>query len=256
MLLPYHETEGQGPELVLLHGWGMHAGIFDLIRADLTPHYRVTFIDLPGFGRSPIPSVPYSLDLLRDQVLAVAPEKAHYLGWSLGGLVATKIALDRQERVNKLVTLCSNPRFLQGADWPHAMKPEVIDNFTRALEDDYQATLLRFIAISTMGSETQKEDLKALKERLFVHGTPAPGALRGGLALLHDADLRAQLPSLTVPLLRLYGQLDALVPAKVGPDVQALLPSSPHHVFKHASHAPFLSHKREFLDVLNGWLRD
>ena len=255
MLLPYHETEGQGSELVLLHGWGMHSGIFDRLRAELTMNYRVTFIDLPGFGRSPIPSEPYSLELLREQVLAVAPKNAHYLGWSLGGLVATRIALDAPTRVNTLVTLCSNPKFLHGADWPHAMKPAVLDNFTTMLEQDYRTTLLRFLAISTLGSETQKEDLKALKERLFIHGTPAPAALRGGLKLLHDADLRVPLTRLEVPLLRLYGQLDALVPAKVAADVQFLLPHSTHHIFKHASHAPFLSHKREFLEVLNGWLQ-
>ena len=254
MSLPFAETVGEGPELVLLHGWGLHAGIYEPIRAELTAQFRVTFVDLPGFGRSAGPSEPYSLPMLRDQVLAVAPEKAHYLGWSLGGLVATQIALDAPARVNKLITLCSNPRFLQGEDWPHAMKPEVLDTFTRSLETDYQATLLRCLAISSMGSETQKDDLKQLKERLFIHGTPSTDALRGGLALLHDADVRARLHEIRLPFLRLYGQLDALVPAKVAPDVQALNPASPHHVFKHASHAPFLSHKREFLAVVKEWL--
>lgn len=254
MPLLFAETVGQGPELVLLHGWGLHSGIFDLIRDELTGQFRVTFVDLPGFGRSAAPAQPYSLALLRDQVLAVAPAKAHYLGWSLGGLVASQIALDAPQRVNKLITLCSNPRFLQAPDWPHAMKPAVLDTFTRSLEEDYQATLLRFIAISSMGSDTQKEDLRQLKERLFVHGVPAAGALRGGLALLHDADIRSRLPEISLPFLRLYGQLDALVPAKVATDVQALLPSSPHRIFKHASHAPFLSHKGEFLAVVKEWL--
>jgi pimeloyl-[acyl-carrier protein] methyl ester esterase len=143
---------------------------------------------------------------------------------------------------------------LQGDDWPHAMKPAVLDAFTSSLEQDYQATLLRFLAISSMGSKTQKEDLKQLKERLFLHGTPSADALRGGLALLHDADVRARLHEIRLPFLRLYGQLDALVPAKVAPDVQALNPYSSHHIFKHASHAPFLSHKREFLAVVKEWL--
>lgn len=254
MPLLFTESAGEGPELVLLHGWGLHSGIFEPIRAELIGQFRVTFIDLPGFGHSAAPTEPYSLAMLRDQVLAVAPAQAHYLGWSLGGLVATQIALDAPARVNKLITLCSNPRFLQGPDWPHAMKPEVLDTFTRSLEEDYQATLLRFLAISSMGSATQKEDLKQLKDRLFIHGTPATEALRGGLALLHDADVRSRLPEITLPFLRLYGQLDALVPAKVAADVQALCPASRHHVFRHASHAPFLSHKAEFLAVVKEWL--
>lgn len=254
MSLPFAETVGEGPELVLLHGWGLHSGIFDPIRAELTAQFRVTLVDLPGFGHSAAPEGPYSLAQLRDQVLAVAPANAHYLGWSLGGLVATQISLDAPTRVNKLITLCSNPRFLQSADWPHAMKPEVLDTFTRSLEDDYQATLIRFLAISSMGSETQKDDLKMLRERLFSHGTPTAAALRGGLALLHDTDIRSRLHEITLPFLRLYGQLDALVPGKVAADVQKLAPHSAQHVFKHASHAPFLSHKPDFLAMVKEWL--
>src|SRR3990167_1523074 len=68
MSLLFAETMGDGPELVLLHGWGLHSGIFEPIRAELTRQFRVTFIDLPGFGQSAAPTEPYSLAMLRDQV--------------------------------------------------------------------------------------------------------------------------------------------------------------------------------------------
>ncbi len=254
-LTPYIESTGNGPDLVLLHGWGLHGGIFDLLLPLLTPHFTVHVIDLPGFGRSPLPNQPYDLSLLTQQVLSVAPQTAHYLGWSLGGMVATQIALKSPERVNKLITVASNPRFAQSDDWPHAMKVSVLENFTNFLAEDYEGTVIRFLGITTMGSETQKEDIKQLKASVFIHGVPAGDALKGGLDILRTADLRANLPTLQTPLLRIYGRLDGLVPAKVADDVKALLHSSEHVIFPKASHSPFMSHREEFAQCVIDWLK-
>ncbi|NVJ67111.1 MAG: pimeloyl-ACP methyl ester esterase BioH [Gammaproteobacteria bacterium] len=245
-LKPYIESHGQGQNLVLLHGWGLHSGIWELLLADLSQHFRVHLIDLPGFGRSPIPSAEYDLDLLVEQVLSVAPEQAHYLGWSLGGVVASKIAIDHPERVTKLITVASNPRFVQADDWGSGMKANVMDSFCRFLEEDYQGTIIRFLAIQAMGSETQKEDIKFLKETVFIHGTPASKALRGGLAMLNDIDLRKELSGLSMPRLRLYGRLDSLVPNKSAEAVKALDPNSEYKIYPKASHAPFLTNRAEF----------
>ncbi len=245
-LKPYIESHGQGNDLVLLHGWGLHSGIWELLLDDLSKLFRVHLIDLPGFGRSPIPSAEYDLKLLTEQVLKVAPEKAHYLGWSLGGVVATNIALQSPKRVSKLITVASSPRFVQTTDWSYAMKPNIMDSFCRFLEEDYQGTIIRFLAIQAMGSETQKEDIKFLKDTVFVHGTPASKALRGGLAMLNDIDLRKQLSELTMPRLRLYGRLDSLVPNKAAQAINELDPLGEFKIYPKASHAPFLTNRKEF----------
>lgn len=245
-LQPYIESHGQGDDLVLLHGWGLHSGIWQLLLEDLSQHFRVHLIDLPGFGRSPIPSADYDLELLTEQVLKVAPEKAFYLGWSLGGVVATNIALQFPERVRKLITVASSPRFVETDNWPSAMKAKVMDSFCRFLEEDYQGTIIRFLAIQAMGSETQKDDIKFLKDTVFIHGTPATKALRGGLAMLNDIDLRDQLQNLTMPRLRLYGRLDSLVPNKTAEEVKQLDQNSDYKIYPKASHAPFLTNRQEF----------
>ncbi|MGB5339321.1 MAG: alpha/beta fold hydrolase, partial [Gammaproteobacteria bacterium] len=48
----YTHTSGAGPDLLLVHGWGLHSGIWDGLAPLLEPHYRVTRMDLPGHGRS------------------------------------------------------------------------------------------------------------------------------------------------------------------------------------------------------------
>ncbi|WP_251359132.1 pimeloyl-ACP methyl ester esterase BioH [Kangiella sp. TOML190] len=251
---PYLEThnskKADAEDLVLLHGWGLHSGIWNLLLDELTKHCRVHLIDLPGFGRSPIPSGDYDLELLTEQVLKVAPAKAHYLGWSLGGVVATNIALTQADRVAKLITVASSPKFVQSEDWPCGMKPNIMDSFCRFLEEDYQGTIIRFLAIQAMGSETQKEDIRLLKDTVFVHGTPATKALRDGLNMLSDVDLRQGLARLTMPRLRLYGRLDTLVPNKAAQAIQDIDPQSSFKVYPKASHAPFLTNRAEFTQDL------
>ncbi|HUO80396.1 MAG TPA: alpha/beta fold hydrolase, partial [Steroidobacteraceae bacterium] len=49
----YRETLGHGPDVALLHGWGLHGGVFGALAAALATRFRVHALDLPGHGRSP-----------------------------------------------------------------------------------------------------------------------------------------------------------------------------------------------------------
>src|SRR6185437_12924270 len=72
----YMETQGQGPELLLLHGWGLHGGIWDTLVPKLAPHLRITRVDLPGHGRSRDVPMPHSLTELALQIMAAVPPGA------------------------------------------------------------------------------------------------------------------------------------------------------------------------------------
>ena len=50
LLEPYVSITGSGPALVLLHGWGLHGGIWQTLLPQLEKHYTVHNVDLPGFG--------------------------------------------------------------------------------------------------------------------------------------------------------------------------------------------------------------
>ncbi len=52
----------QAPDLVLLHGWGLHSVVWDPVVPALLQHFQVTVIDLPGMGRSPLPKGHYDLN--------------------------------------------------------------------------------------------------------------------------------------------------------------------------------------------------
>ncbi len=256
-LKPFVKISGQGPALVMLHGWGLHGGIWETILPKLETKFTIYNVDLPGFGYSPVHNGEYDLAYLVEMLAKILPEECYLLGWSLGGLVGTELAIEYPEKIKKLVTVASNPSFVIRNDWPFGMKAELLESFMNYLEEDYEGTLIRFLGIQTMGSATQKDDIKRLKDTVFIHGQPSKKALRGGLKILHDVNLVDKLTRLTVPTLRLYGRLDSLVPSKVATEVGKHLTESPYKIYRRSAHAPFLSASDEFTqDVIEFLLNE
>lgn len=246
----YTESRGQGPSLVLLHGWGLNSGVFEPISHKLADHFRVTLIDLPGFGRNAtqMPDT-YSLEELASIVGKHLPTKSILLGWSLGGLIAQKIAINGDQNLAALVLLASSPKFADDPEWK-GIKSNVLALFESQLEQDFSKTLNRFLAIQALGSESAKQDIRKIKDQVQHYPIPDEYALRYGLGLLSDTDLRNQLAKIQVPTYRLYGRLDSLVPHQIIDQVERLHPSEAVHVFAKASHGPFISHQDEFMTVL------
>lgn len=250
----YHHTVGTGPDLVLVHGWGMHSGIWQEVVASLQRRYRVTLLDLPGHGYSRTVTAGPGLADLSAAVCAVTPPRAAWVGWSLGGLVAQHLALTAPERVTRLVLVSTTPCFMQRPDWPYGIAPLVLRRFAEELRQDYRAVLQRFIALETYGSARASAQLRQLKALLFQRGDPDQIALEQGLRILETADLRAEVSRIAHPTLLLMGQRDQLTPAAAGQVLRDWLPHAQSHCFAHAGHAPFLSHAVEFVAQLEAFL--
>ncbi|HDZ8833248.1 pimeloyl-ACP methyl ester esterase BioH [Aeromonas dhakensis] len=244
------ERFGQGPDLVLLHGWGMNGAVWHGIVPALAARYRVHLVDLPGFGNSPLAGeAEYSLPWLAEQVAAILPDKCHLLGWSLGGLVASRLALNHPERLHSVITVASSPCFMARDEWP-GIAPKVLTGFNQMLAGDFKQTIERFLAIQAMGSEHARDDIRQLRHWLAERPAPQLAALEAGLGLLADVDLRDELVQLNLPWLRVYGRLDSLVPKASIPLLDERYPASRSVVLEKASHAPFISHPQQFIEII------
>lgn len=241
------ESHGAGPDLVLIHGWAMHGGIFAPLTELLAAHFRVHLVDLPGHG--------YSRDDARFDVgecaraIAAATPRALWVGWSLGGLVALQAALDLPPSVRALGMLAASPRFVSAADWPHGVAASVFGAFDAELRSRYGRAIERFLALETMGSEHPQAELRDLKQRVFARGEPAVAALAAGLHALDTCDLRARVPALAMPSLWVAGRRDRLVPPGAM-QWSAMHAPNAHYVECNSGHAPFLSHAREVADAI------
>ncbi len=237
------DIQGQGPDLVLIHGWAMHAGIFAPLVRELGGRFRLHLVDLPGHGASPERDRPLDLADGARRIAAATPP-AMWIGWSLGGLVALEAALTRPGQVQALGLIASSPRFVVGADWPHGVEHAVFTQFGAGLERDYHRTIERFLALEAHGSDHAQAELRALKAEVFARGEPALPVLRDGLDILDRSDYRARLAGLAMPSLWLAGRRDRLIPHAA---MQWGAAHSPRGVYREfsAGHAPFIGHPRE-----------
>lgn len=248
------ESFGQGPEVVLVHGWGMHSGVWRGFARRLAGEFRVTLLDLPGHGRSGMVEA-FDLEGVGDALLAAAPPRAHWLGWSLGAKIALGLAGRHPERVASLTLLAGNARFAHGEDWPCAMDLTVLSRFAQDLMDDYHRTLMRFLGLQTWGLDNAKEVLRDLQEHVAECAEPDGAALRAGLDILRSADLRPELSRLNLPLLILLGGRDRLAPPAAGEAMRDLAAAAELRILAGAAHTPFLSHAEECHELLADFWR-
>jgi pimeloyl-[acyl-carrier protein] methyl ester esterase len=252
----FTQTTGTGPDLVLLHGWGMNGDVWETIVPELSSHFRVTLVDLPGHARSLESPSDYSLPNLAKIVVESLPPEFIIMGWSLGGMIATQMTLDYSEQIRKLVLVASAPQFVRDDSWPEGTDAEVLDGFAEQLKQNYQQTIKRFIAIQAMGSDYAREEQRSLRERVFRHGNPQPAALEGGLEMLRHANLRPRLSQIHCPTFLITGENDALFRRKAAEQTLTLIANARLSVIKGAGHAPFLSHPHHFLDSLIPFLNE
>lgn len=242
--------------LVLLHGWGMHGGIWGTFAQSLQQDHVVHCLDLPGYGGS-VPLPAGTLEELAQAVLPMLPaEKCTVLGWSLGGMVALRLAHLAPDRVEKLILLASSPRFCQAADWPAAMAPAVLDAFEAQMRGEVAATLARFLAIQAMGGEDARAQVAQLRRRLTERALPSEQTLRAGLAVLRHDDLRSLLPDIQQPVCLIHGTEDTVVPAAAAKACVALLPQARLHLLAECAHTPFVTRPEEVAGIVRTFIAE
>lgn len=250
------QTTGRGPDLFLIHGWALHSGVWSGIVPELARNWRVTCVDLPGHGRSRGLPMPATLPELARLVVQAAPQRSVWLGWSLGGLVALRAALDFPERIAALVLVSATPRFVSAADWPCAMPPAKLTQFMAELETDYFGTLARFLGLQVRGGEHAHDTLRQLQAALRECDAPQAVSLTAGLEILRAADLRAAVSQLALPVLILAGDYDRLTPPAAGAWLAGVIGAAHLVRLPKAAHAPFISHAQQFLEALQDFLTE
>ncbi len=245
-------TQGQGQNLVLLHGWAMHSGIFDDLLPSLTKEYRVHCIDLPGHGHSAYHHEMNSLQQLVSAVQSHIPSNAIILGWSLGGQVALHLA--QLMPLRALVLVSTTPKFVAAEGWSLGMAKDVFAHFFARLHENHVRTVEDFLSLQVRGDAQAGDALRRLKESLLQHPAVAD-ALYEGLNILRDTDLRPALSELKLPALVISGEYDRITHPDAGEYLARFLPHGQFMLCKRAGHASFISNQHWFLEQLHSFVQ-
>src|SRR5262245_8459475 len=111
--IQFHYTQdGQGTDLILIHGLGGSLHDWDACTPHLAGHYRVLRWDVRGFGDSDKPPGPYSPQLFARDLAGLARAcgvtRAHVAGISMGGVIAQRFALDFPDLVQSLTLISTS----------------------------------------------------------------------------------------------------------------------------------------------------
>jgi len=230
---------GTGYPLVLFHGWGFDQLIWETLTQQIAGRFTVYVVDLPGFGQSPV----MTWNRFKTQILKQLPDRFALAGWSLGGLYATRLALESSPRVSHLINIASSPRFIKTDNWP-GVEQRVLDTFFNELQRDPGGVRTRFIELQ---SQRQAPQTPAC----FL---PSVEGLKAGLDVLANWDLRDKLHQLDIPVCYMFGRFDAITPRTTLTTMKILYPQFDYVLFPKASHMPFMSHQDAFISELERFI--
>ncbi len=230
------KVAGAGPDLVLLHGWGMHADVWDDVAASLARQFRVHSVELPAAT-----SAPDALDVIVGTISAASAPRAIVCGWSLGGQLALRWAKLMPGQVTRLVLIATTPRFVRAPDWDHGMEPAMFDAFVHNFARDVDGTVQRFLLLQAHGDAAARKVARRLRECIAAGGDHDVAALAAGLQILKNTDLRSDLPAIGQPVLVVHGEHDVVVPRGAGEYLRHTLPHAELEIIAGAAHASFIA---------------
>lgn len=227
-------ASGNGPPLVLIHGWGNMSAVFTELMAQL-PDYLCLAPDLPGYGSSQAAPIVELSTLVDDFVRwldAIEMDTVSLLGWSLGGMLAMELAKRFPARFPRLILVATTPRFVSSHNWQHGLADTAVRSLARDLKRTPITTLENFWRLQFYGEELIPSPLLPAVDMMTA---------LGGLEILRKVDLREKLVHITSPTLVVHGTADAIIPVAAGRFLANALPCAELLEVCGCGHAPFLS---------------
>ena len=217
----HYKIVGTGSPLILIHGFGVSGHVWQRILPYLAQEYQVFIVDLPGYGRSTYreTQAPWRLremaPLLASWLRHMHLTSVHLVGHSMGGAIAIHLAAQNPELVKSLT-------LVDAAGIPFrstfsALAVRSARSFIQLKNGSYPLPLIR--------------DVLRPRVRLFWQGATQ----------MTTSDFRAEITSLTMPTLIVWGEHDILVPISLGYELRDALPHAVFVPIADSGHRPMLA---------------
>ena len=262
----YAVDAGEGPPVLLIHGYGDSADGWRRVVPGLLGRHRVVAIDVPPFGRSGDPDVPRLIDFYADFFPALLDEleidRATVIGHSLGGAIALHLTLGHPERVERLGLVAPAGLGKSPPWWWHA-----IAGYGRAwktllsIPSPLTPVLIRQGMTRFLDSRLV-HDPRQMRETIdhlvSMHSAPRDfdRLLAAGRCCLdsYTGNLLEDSAAIRIPLFMVWGRRDGLVPAEHAASFAELHPNAQVHVFDDCGHYPQIELPARFNRLLHRWM--
>jgi len=164
------------------------------------------------------------------------------IGWSLGGMIAIKLAETKRSKISALILLASTPCFVKKTDWLCGVDENKLQQIAIDLKHDKNKVLQTFITEVAMGDPLPRETIRMLQDQANKNALSAE-TLTDGLEILIKQDLRNNLKQLKCSIGLILGTNDHLVSFSTGPATLSICSNSNIELMtiEGAGHAPFVS---------------
>jgi 3-oxoadipate enol-lactonase len=242
------------PVVCLAHALSADGGIWaDQLPALLAAGWRVLRLDMRGHGGSDATPGEYTVsELAADVVLALdalAIERVHFAGLSIGGMIGQTLGLDHPERLRSLLLCDTAPTNIPGGREVWETRFAAIDR-AGSVEPLADATMERwFTPAFRVRRPGRWEQIRAT-----VAGTTLAG-YEGGGAAIRDFDCVDRLPAIRVPSFVVWGDHDPGTPPEGNRLIASRIPGARSHEIANARHVPIVEYPELFNALMLEWLR-
>ena len=228
-----YEISGKGPVVTLSHSLASDLTMWDGLAAALADRYTVLRYDTRGHGATAAPDGAYSFAQLVGDVAglldALNIERTHFVGLSMGGMIAQHFALAHPGRLDKLVIASSSSRTPPEARAIWDERIAVARD--QGMQAHVEATLGRWFTASWRASHPEV----MARIGALITATPVAGYAGCGAAIC-DLDLTDKLAAVRVPTLVLVGADDPGTPPALSEAIARAIPGTRLEVVPAASH--------------------
>ena len=251
----YGQISGQGPTLVLLHGFCETHHIWGDLVKGLGNNHKVFIPDLPGFGDSPLPQNDFSLEtiaeLLQKWLITNQVTTCNMIGHSLGGYVTLAFAKKYPKMIEK-IGLFHSSAFADDIN-KKKMRDKTIDFVSKnGVETFVDSFFQNLFYPPNLTKPYIKEKLKAISDRAKLLKASAVTAYLA--AMREREDSREWLSTFSGPVLMIAGTEDSVVPIEVSREQAKLSPKTVFHELSATAHMGMFEKSREALGLVKQFL--
>ncbi len=244
----YFETYGGGKDIILLHGWGADSQIWVSLTQTLVTEYKVTALDLPGFGRTDTPKDTWGVsdysNFTNEFINSLGMKNVNLIGHSFGGRIAAKLCSNQQ---NTHTTISSLILINSAGLKANSFKTDGFKVAAKLGKEFFSLPVLKNYAESA-----RQFIYKLAKEEDYLKA----GKMQRTFLKVVDENLDKDFKKINQPTLIVWGENDKETPLKQGKEIHKLIPNSDLQIIENAEHFCFLEKPEEVSNEILSWLKE